>query len=128
MFLTKTIRVCLADQLAISVPSTSILENHPGEVAFAPNKPALSDGVKIVECQLRISRKDGDTMRPNPGANVGKIAHAAGRYAALSAKEQQLALCNLYPANRSSFIHSYTQQIFCRSNDARHGVARPFRK
>jgi glutamate 5-kinase len=95
----KAIRVCLADQLAVLIPSASVLEDNAGEIALAPNQPALPDGVKIVEGQFKIGRQDVDVVQPNSGADIGDVAYAAAEYTALGAKKQQGAPCNPRPAN-----------------------------
>ena len=77
----------------------SALEGNAGEVALTPNQPALPDGAKIVEGQLKIGRQDVDVVQPNSGADVGDVAQAAAEYAALGAKKQQGAFRDLRPAN-----------------------------
>jgi hypothetical protein len=75
------------------------LEGNAGEVALTPNQPALPDGVKIVEGQLKMGRQDVDVVQPNSGADIGDVAQAAAKYTAPGAKKQQGTLCNLRPAN-----------------------------
>jgi len=75
------------------------LEGNAGEVALTPNQPALPDGMKIVEGQLKIGRQDVDVVQLNSGADIGDVAYAAAEYTALGAEKQQGALCNPRPAN-----------------------------
>ena len=65
------------------------MERHADEVALPPDHAALANGMKIVEAQFEIERRQIEAVEFDSSTGIRDVLNAAGEDAALRIKEQQ---------------------------------------
>jgi len=68
-----------------------------------PDHAAFANGVKIVEGQFEIHGQQVEAVQFNSGPGIGDVMNMARKDASLRVKEQQRALRDCRPPNRSAF-------------------------
>jgi hypothetical protein len=86
------------------VADGSVLKRNTDEVALPPDHAALANGVKIVEAQFEIQRRQIETVEFNSGPGIRDVLNTAGEDAALLVKEQQRVFRDRRPRHRSAFV------------------------
>ena len=81
----------------------SVEKRNTDAIALPPDHAALANGVKIVEGQFEIHGQQVEAVQFNSGPGIGDIVNVAGEDASLRVKEQQRALRDRRPPNRSPF-------------------------
>lgn len=108
-------RPCRRSDARLGLADGSVLKRNTDEIALPPDHAAFANGVKIVEAQFEIQRRQIEAVEFNSGPGIRDVLNTAGEDAALRVKEQQRVFRDHRPGHRSAFeIHPGYQQLMSR--------------